>query len=109
MVDLAAFLAVLTEAFLAVAGALAVALAGAASAGYWWYASGRGRLLRPDVGRARVRALRARGLSGPLFFALTLPIAVFAPYAAEVLWIFVFPLTRIVYVWFSAEQDEQPG
>jgi TMEM175 potassium channel family protein len=34
----------------------AVALAGAASAGYWWYASGRGRLLRPDVGRARVRA-----------------------------------------------------
>lgn len=87
----------------------AVALAGAASAGYWWYASGRGRLLRPDVGRARIRALRARGLSGPVFFALTLPIAVFAPYAAEVLWIFVFPLTRIVYVWFSAEQDEQPG
>ena len=87
----------------------AVALTGAASAGYWWYASGRGRLLRPDVGRARIRALRARGLSGPVFFALTLPIAVFAPYAAEVLWIFVFPLTRIVYVWFSAEQDEQPG
>ena len=87
----------------------AVTLAGAASAGYWWYASGRGRLLRPDVGRARVRALRARGLSGPVFFALSLPIAVFAPYAAEVLWIFVFPLTRIVYVWFSAEQDEQPG
>src|SRR5207247_916303 len=54
----------------------AVALAGAASAGYWWYASGRGRLLRPDVGRARIRALRARGLSGPVLFALTLPIAV---------------------------------
>jgi hypothetical protein len=53
--------------------------------------------------------LRARGLSGPVFFALTLPIAAFAPYAAEVLWLFVFPLTRIAYVWFSAEQHEQPG
>ena len=30
-----------------------VCLAGAASAAYWWYASGRGRLLRPDVGRVR--------------------------------------------------------
>ena len=87
----------------------AVALTGAASAGYWWYASGRGRLLRPDVGHARVRALRARGLSGPVFFTLTLPIAAFAPYAAEVMWIFVFPLTRIAYVWFSAENHKQPG
>ena len=87
----------------------AVTLAGMASAAYWWYASGRGRLLRPDVGRARVRALRARGLAGPVLFALTLPIAAFAPYAAEVLWILVFPLTRIAYVWFSAEKHKQPG
>ena len=81
-----------------------VCLAGAASAAYWWYASGRGRLLRPDVGRARVRALRARGLSGPVFFGLTLPVAVFAPYAAEAVWFLVFPLTRVVFVWFSAEE-----
>jgi uncharacterized membrane protein len=86
-----------------------VCLAGAASTAYWWYASGRGRLLRPDVGRARVRALRARGLSGPVFFGLTLPIAAFAPYAAEVLWFLVFPLTRVVFVWFSAEERGQPG
>ena len=86
-----------------------VCLAGAASAAYWWYASGRGRLLRPDVGRVRVRALRARGLSGPVFFALTLPIAAFAPYAAEVVWFLVFPLTRVVFVWFSAEERGQPG
>lgn len=86
-----------------------VILASIASAAYWWYASGRGRLLRPDVGRARVRALRARGLSGPVFFALTLPIAVFAPYAAEIAWVLVFPLTRLVFVWFFAEKNEQPG
>ena len=86
-----------------------VGLAGAASAAYWWYASGRGRLLTPDVGRARVRALRARGLSGPVFFGLSLPIAALAPYAAEVLWILIFPLTRLVFVWFSAEEHDQPG
>jgi uncharacterized membrane protein len=93
----------------AVLYASAVILASIASAAYWWYASGKGSLLRPDVGRARVRALRARGLSGPVFFALTLPIAVFAPYIAKITWIFVFPLTRLVFVWFFAEEHEQPG
>jgi hypothetical protein len=56
-----------------------------------------------------VRALRARGLSGPVFFGLTLPVAVFAPYAAEVVWFLVFPLTRLVFVWFSAEEQNQSG
>ena len=93
----------------AVLYASAVVLTSIASAAYWWYASGRGNLLRPDVGRAQVRALRARSLSSPVFFALTMPIAVFAPYAAEIVWLFVFPLTRIVFVWFFAEDREQPG
>jgi hypothetical protein len=44
-----------------------------------------------------------------VFFALTLPIAVFAPYAAEIAWILIFPLTRIVFVWFFADEDEQSG
>ena len=44
-----------------------------------------------------------------MLFGLSLPIAAFAPYAAEVLWILVFPLTRVVFVWFSAEQPTQPG
>ncbi len=39
----------------AVLYATSVGLAGAASTAYWWYASGRGNLLRPDVGQARVR------------------------------------------------------
>jgi len=93
----------------AVLYAAAVVLAGAASTAYWWYASGRGGLLRPDVGAAQVRALRARGLSSPAFFALTLPIAAFAPYVAEILWFFVFPLNRITYVWFSGEKHDRPG
>ena len=93
----------------AVLYAAAVVLTGTASTAYWWYASGRGGLLRPDVGDARVRALRARALSSPVFFALTLPIAAFVPYVAEILWFLVFPLNRITYVWFSGERHNQPG
>jgi uncharacterized membrane protein len=92
----------------AVLYATSVTLASTASAAYWWYASGRGGLLRPDARRAQVRALRARGLSASVFFALTLPVAAFAPYAAEILWILIFPLTRLVFVWFHAEDHEQP-
>ena len=93
----------------AVLYASSVCLTSTASAAYWWYASGRGRLLRPDVARAQIRAMRARGLSGPVVFALTVPIAVFAPYAAEAVWILIFPLTRIVFVWFFVEEHEEPG
>jgi uncharacterized membrane protein len=93
----------------AVLYAIAVLLASVASAAYWWYASGRGGLLKPQAGRAQVRALRARGLSGPVFFAVTIPVALFAPYAAEIMWIFIFPLTRMVFVWFFADEREQPG
>jgi uncharacterized membrane protein len=93
----------------AVLYATSVTLASLASMACWWYASGRGRLLRPDARRAQVRALRARSLSSPVFFALTLPIAVFAPYAAEIVWILIFPITWLVFVWFLAEGHEQPG
>jgi uncharacterized membrane protein len=93
----------------AVLYASSVVLASLASTAYWWYASGRGNLLRPDAGRAQVRALRARSLASPVFFALTLPIAIFAPYAAEIVWLFVFPLTWIVFVLFFDEEHEQPS
>jgi len=89
--------------------AVAVCLTSAASAAYFWYASGRGNLLGPDVGRAYIRALRARGLSGPVFFALTVPIAAFAPYVAAAAWFLAFPLARVSFVWFFAEEPEQPG
>ena len=93
----------------AVLYAAAVGLTSAASAAYWWYASGRGNLLRPDVGRAQIRAMRARSLSGPVFFALTVPIAWFAPYVAEAVWVLAFPLARMSFVWFFAQEREQPG
>jgi len=34
---------------------------------------------------------------------------VFAPYVAEIAWLFIFPLTRLVFAWFFAAEPEQPG
>ena len=93
----------------AVLYAVSVGLASAASAACWWYASGRGRLLRPDVGRVQIRVIRARSLAGPVLFALSVPVAAFVPLAAELMWAFAFPLFRMVFAWFSAEEDQQPG
>jgi uncharacterized membrane protein len=89
--------------------AMSVALAASSSAACWWYASGRAKLLSPRVRGAQVRAMRARGLSAAAFFALTLPVAIVAPYAAEILWFLAFPLSRISFAWFFVEKDQQPN
>lgn len=93
----------------AVLYAVAVCLTSAASAAYWWYASGRGNLLVPDIPRGQIRAMRARSLSGPVLFAVTVPVAAFAPYIAEALWFLAFPLARMSFVWFFAEEPDEAG
>ena len=93
----------------AVLYAIAVCLTGASSAAYLWYATGRANLIRPDVGRGQIRAMRARSMSGPVFFALTVPVAAFAPYVAEALWLLAFPLARMSFVWFSGEEHDEAG
>jgi uncharacterized membrane protein len=93
----------------AVLYAISVALASFASGAHWWYASGHGGLLRPGVSHAQVIANRAITLSAAVFFVLTLPIALFAPYAAEITWLLAFPLTRLSYVWFFAARRDRPG
>jgi len=55
----------------AVLYAVALCLTSGSSAAYLWYASGRSNMMRADVGRAQRRAMRARSMSGPVFFALT--------------------------------------
>jgi uncharacterized membrane protein len=93
----------------AVLYAASVGLASTASAVCWWYASGRGGLLKPGTGPAQIRAMRVRSLSVPVFFALTVPVAILAPYAAEILWIFAFPLARMVLAVFVSGDSEQPA
>lgn len=92
----------------AVLYATAVFLTSASSAAYLWYATGSGKLIRPDVGRGQIRAMRARSMSGPVLFALSVPVAAIAPYIAEAIWIFAFPLARMSFVWFFAEEPAQP-
>ena len=93
----------------AVLYAVAVCLTGASSAAYLWYATGRANLIRPDVGRGQIRAMRARSMTGPVFFALTVPVAAFVSYLAEALWIFAFPLARMSFVWFFDKESDEPG
>ena len=93
----------------AVLYAVAVCLTGASSAAYLWYATGGANLMRPDVGRGQIRAMRARSMSGPVFFALTVPVAAFVSYLAEALWIFAFPLARMSFVWFFDKESDEPG
>lgn len=88
----------------AVLYAASMVLLSGALAGCWWYAAGRERLLQPGVSPSKIRGVRARTLSGPVIFAATVPIALISPYAAEVLWFCTFPVARMAYAWFSADQ-----
>jgi len=89
--------------------AITVGLTATASAACWWYASGRAGLLKPNLSGAHIKATRARGLFAVVYFALTLPIAIAAPYAAELLWFLAFPLSRIIFALFFVEKDRQLG
>jgi hypothetical protein len=42
-----------------------------------------------------------------VFFALTIPVAVVAPYAAEILWILGFPLARVAFAWCFVSKDHR--
>jgi uncharacterized membrane protein len=92
----------------AVLYAVAVGLTSAASASCWWYASARHGLLAPTVDRLQVRAVRARTISTPVFFALTVPVAAFAPSAAEALWVAWFPLAQVARVWPLTTRSKPP-
>ena len=73
-----------------------LACTSAASGASLWYASGRGRLLRPDVDPRQVRRSRISSLAGTAYFAATLPFALVAPFVAMALWLLWFPVVRVL-------------
>jgi TMEM175 potassium channel family protein len=75
---------------------VALVCTSAASAAPWWYASGRGRLLRPGVDRGLVRQSRMNSLAGTVYSAATVPVALLAPYVAMGLWLLWFPVVRVL-------------
>lgn len=68
----------------------------AASGAPLWYASGRGRLLRPGLDRRLVRQSRIGSLASTVYFTATLPVALVAPYVAMGLWLLWFPVVRVL-------------
>ena len=84
------------EPLAAVAYALTLALSNLLSAATWWYATHRRRLVRRGLEQRIVRLRFYRTLAGAALFLLSIPIALWQPIAAEIVWsvfmvaIFVF-------------------
>ena len=74
-------------------GAVVTAIS-ALTALQWRYVSRHTELLRAGVGQAALRHGRIRTATATGFFALTLPVALVAPYVTEALWVLGYPLVR---------------
>jgi uncharacterized membrane protein len=55
----------------------------------WWYAAGKGNLLRPDCDMVKVRKVLRSYLMGPVTYAVALAISLFAPEVALVIYLLV--------------------
>ena len=66
--------------------ALTLALSNLFFAATWWHASHRRRLVRSDLSPAIVRLRFNRTLGGAFVFLLSIPVALWRPIAAEVVW-----------------------
>jgi uncharacterized membrane protein len=84
------------EPLAAILYALTLALSNLFFAATWWHASHRWRLVRSDLSPEIVRLRFYRTLGGAIVFLLSIPIALWRPMAAEIVWsvflvaIFVF-------------------
>jgi uncharacterized membrane protein len=76
--------------------AAAMSVTGFASAGLWLYASGRHRLIDPDLDPRLVRLLTLRALVVPTAFLPSIVVAFFSPPVAWVLWFIAYPITVVV-------------
>ena len=84
--------------------ALTLALSNVLFAATWWHASHGRRLVRRDVSREIVRNRFYRTLGGTLVFLLSIPIALWQPIAAEIVWS-VFLVA--IYVVFRGSRPPQ--
>jgi len=74
------------ESLAAVIYALTLAVSNVFFAATWWYASHRRRLVRSDLSPQVVRLRFYRTLGGTFVFLLSIPIALWRPIAAEIVW-----------------------
>ena len=74
------------ESLAAVLYALTLAVSNLFFAATWWHASHRRRLVRSDLSPQVVRLRFYRTLGGTFVFLLSIPIALWRPIAAEIVW-----------------------
>jgi uncharacterized membrane protein len=74
------------ESLAAVIYALTLAVSNVFFAATWWYASNGRRLVRSDLSPQVVRLRFYRTLGGTFVFLLSIPIALWRPIAAEIVW-----------------------
>ena len=79
--------------------AMTQAFAGFVLAVLWWYATKDRRFSEPDLSQGIIRYRTVRLLSGSGVFLISMGIAVFNTYIAEVSWIFVGILIWLVNKW----------
>ncbi|HET7026459.1 MAG TPA: TMEM175 family protein [Candidatus Limnocylindrales bacterium] len=79
----------------AIAYAAFGAVTGLVSNSLWLYATRVGGLA-PRVSPELSRSVALRGLVGPALFAISIPVALVSPFAAEIVWVFTMPATLLV-------------
>src|SRR5205823_9276689 len=76
--------------------AAAMSVSGLLGTLLWLYASKDHRLIDPDLNPHTIRYYTGRGLSLTAVFAVSIPVAAFAPRLAQVLWLLTFVVQRIL-------------
>lgn len=66
--------------------AAVIAIAGLLAAAIWWYATHQRRLVSQSLDSLVVRRQMLAKLGGPAIFLLTIPLALWRPFLAEVIW-----------------------
>jgi uncharacterized membrane protein len=84
--------------------ALTQAMAGLVLAALWWYATKDHRLSEPDLTEGNVHYRIIRLVSGSGVFLISIIIAVFNTYVAELSWIFVGILLWWINKWFYRKE-----
>ena len=76
--------------------AAAMSVSGLLGTLLWLYASKDHRLIDPDLNPHTIRYYTGRGLSLTAVFAVSIPVAAFAPRLAQGLWLLTFVVQRIL-------------
>jgi uncharacterized membrane protein len=93
------------EPLAAILYALTLALGNLFFAATWWHASHGGRLVRSDLSPAIVRLRFYRTLGGAFVFLVSIPIALWSPIAAEIIWsVFLVAIFAVLRGWRPAKR-----